>query len=142
MVGVNAMPSRKNKSVAGKAVKRAVKKVDAKRKKRTAETVVRAYIGKKRPVGKRGSGLKPAGDLKIAGEVSHYFSRVRAAVVLLKIPIAVGDVVRIKGKTTDFKQKVLSIQIDRQTLEKAVPGDEIGLLVESRVRVGDIVTKV
>jgi acyl-CoA hydrolase len=87
-------------------------------------------------------GLKPPEDLQIVGEVSHYFSRVRAAVVLLKIPIAIGDIVRIKGRTTDFKQKVSSIQIDRQAFDKAVPGDEVGLLVESRVRVGDMVTKV
>ena len=53
--------------------------------------------------------------------------------------LSLGDEVHIKGHTTDFKQKVASIQLDRVPLEKAVKGQEIGIAVKSRVRQKDIV---
>jgi hypothetical protein len=77
----------------------------------------------------------------ILGEITHYFPHVRAAVLKLKMPLSVGDTIRIKGHTTDFKQAVTSIQIDRTSLRIAKKGDEIGLLVDSRVRKKDKVTK-
>ena len=65
-----------------------------------------------------------------------------AGVIKVKKPLAVGDEVKIKGHTTDFTQKVGSMQIDRASIESAKKGDEIGLLVESRVRKGDTVYKI
>ncbi len=78
----------------------------------------------------------------LLGEITHYFSQVRAAVIKLKTPVAVGDTIRIKGYTTDFKQKISSLQIDRVPIQQAKKGDEIGLLVDSRVRTKDKVYKV
>ncbi|KPK96839.1 MAG: hypothetical protein AMJ95_12120 [Omnitrophica WOR_2 bacterium SM23_72] len=75
------------------------------------------------------------------GTVTHYFPHVRAAVIKLKTPLSVGDSVKIKGHTTDFTQKVTSIQIDHVPISSAKKGDEIGLLVDSRVRQHDIVYK-
>jgi len=86
----------------------------------------------------------PAKKIKanIIGKITHYFPHVMAGVIKVKKPLAVGDEVKIKGHTTDFTQKVGSMQIDRASIESAKKGDEIGLLVESRVRKGDIVYKV
>jgi hypothetical protein len=77
----------------------------------------------------------------IIGTVMHYFPKVRAAVVKLKAPLTIGDVVKVKGHTTDFTQNVTSIQIDRVPITSAKKGQEIGLLVESRVRRKDVVYK-
>ena len=84
---------------------------------------------------------KPASATKIKaqalGEITHYFPKVRAAVVKCRKSFAIGDPVWIKGATTDFRQTVGSIQIDRKPIEKARPGQEIGLEVLRDVRPGD-----
>ncbi|MBU4036868.1 MAG: translation elongation factor-like protein, partial [Proteobacteria bacterium] len=59
----------------------------------------------------------------------------------LKKPLTTGDLVKIKGHTTDFKQAVTSMQIDRVPIDQAKKGQEIGVLVDSRVRQHDIVYK-
>ncbi len=84
---------------------------------------------------------RPGQGEKVVGAITHYFPKVRAAVVNLKAPLAVGERVRIKGHTTDFTQDVSSLQIDHVTLKKAKKGDIIGLLVQSRVRRHDIVLR-
>jgi len=76
------------------------------------------------------------------GEVVHYFAKVKAGVVKIKKDgLAIGDSLHIKGSTTDFKQKVSSLQIDLVAISKAKKGQEVGLRVKSKVRHGDIVYK-
>ena len=77
----------------------------------------------------------------IIGKVTHYFPKVMAAVIKLKGSLTTGDLVKIKGHTTDFKQSVTSMQIDHVPVDQAKKGQEIGLLVDSRVRQHDIVYK-
>ncbi len=76
---------------------------------------------------------------KVIGVVTHYFPQVRAAVIKLKAPLSIGDAVKIKGHSTDFTQTITSMQIDRVPINSAKKGQEIGLLVDSRVRQNDTV---
>ena len=77
------------------------------------------------------------------GVVTHYFPKVKAAVVKLsKGSLRVGEEIYLKGHTTDFKQKVKSLQMNHVTVEEGKKGEEIGIKVTSRVRVGDAVYKV
>lgn len=71
------------------------------------------------------------------GDITHYFPKVKAAVVQLKNKIRIGDPVWIKGTTTDFRQTVGSLQINRKPIEKAGRGQEVGLEVLKEVRVKD-----
>ena len=123
----------KKKAIKRKAIKRPVKRKAAKKR-----------VIKKRPVKKQAK-IKAAAAKKIKenviGKVTHYFPKVRAAVVKLKTAISIGEVIKIKGHTTDFKQAVTSMQIDRVPLSAAKKGQEIGLLVDSRVRRHDVVSK-
>jgi putative protease len=80
-------------------------------------------------------------DLVKIGDVSHYFTKIEVAVIDLTGMLKVGDEIMIRGATTDFTQKVESIQIEHNQVEEAVAGDSIGLLVRSRVRAGDEVFK-
>lgn len=78
--------------------------------------------------------------LKEIGVITHYFPHVKAAVVKLsKGPLKVGDSVYVKGHTTDFKQAVKSLQLNHAPIQEGKTGQEIGLKVKSRVRIGDIV---
>lgn len=72
-----------------------------------------------------------------AGEISHYFPKVKAAVFKCRAPLAIGDAIWVKGRNTDFRQTVGSMQIDRKPIERASKGQEIGLEVFKDVRPGD-----
>jgi len=113
---------KKKKVAKRKAVKKAVKKVIKKATKKAAPLVKKS---KEKPL----------------GIVTHYFPKVRAAVIKLKAPLSVGDTLKFKGHTTDFNQAVTSLQIDRVAINSAKKGQEIGLLVNSRVRQNDLVYK-
>jgi len=79
--------------------------------------------------------------LKEVGTITHYFPKIEVAIVEVTAPIAVGDTIRVKGTTTDFEQTVKSMEIEHKKIEKAKPGDSIGLKVEDKVRERDIVYK-
>ena len=76
------------------------------------------------------------------GKVSHYFTKIGVAVIeVTDGSIKVGDELHIKGHTTDFKQKVVSMQIEHDEVEMAEPGQSIGMKVNDPVRAHDIVYK-
>ena len=52
------------------------------------------------------------------------------------------DTIHIKGATSDFTQKVESMQIEHESIEEAKPGDDIGMKVAEHVREHDKVFKV
>lgn len=137
------MAKKKKKKLAPKKKKAIKKKVV---KKRITKKTIRRKPLKKKRVSKKKPALKakPTKKIKenIIGLVTHYFPKVRAAVIKLKVPLAVGDTIKIKGHTTDFQQNITSMQIDRVPINQAKKGQEIGLLVDSRVRQHDIVYKV
>lgn len=77
------------------------------------------------------------------GIIEHYFSKIGvAAIKITDGNLKIGDKIHIKGATTDFEQIVESMEINRQKIEMAKPGDEIGIKVIDRVREGDRVYKV
>ncbi|MBD3235184.1 MAG: translation elongation factor-like protein [Candidatus Eisenbacteria bacterium] len=77
------------------------------------------------------------------GQVTHYFGHVQvAAIKLTDGDLAVGDTIHIKGHTSDFQQKVSSMQIDREDISRAEKGQEVGIRVDEQAREGDTVFKV
>ena len=130
----------KKKKKAKKAVKKLVRKKIRKPVKKTVKrksTPKKKSALRKKPALKKP--LKPEG--KLIGVVTHYFPHVQAAVIKLKAPLSMGEVIKVKGHTTDLSQSVTSMQIDRVDISNAKKGDEIGLQVSSRVRQGDKVYK-
>jgi hypothetical protein len=115
------------------------KKITAKKKTTKKRIIKKKKVSLKKPAKKIKEAKKIKG--KVVGQVTHYFPKVRAAVVKLKAPLAIDDRVKIKCHTTDFQQNVTSIQIDHVPVNLAKKGQEIGLLVDSRVRQHDIVYK-
>ncbi len=78
---------------------------------------------------------------KEIGKVTHFFERPSVAVVELSGSLKVGDSINIKGNTTDFEQKVSSMQIEHKNIQTAKAGQSIGLKVNERVRQNDKVFK-
>lgn len=79
---------------------------------------------------------------KQIGRVTHYFGKVGVAAVELEGELEAGDTVHFKGHTSDWTQKVDSMQIEHDQVEKAGPGDVIGMKVEGHAREHDLVFKV
>jgi len=79
---------------------------------------------------------------KKIGIVTHYFTNIRVGVVKLSSTLKVGDKIKIKGATTDFEQKVDSMQIEKDKIKEAKKGKSVGLKVHDHVRQNDIVYKV
>jgi translation elongation factor EF-1alpha len=76
------------------------------------------------------------------GIVSHYFSKIGVAALVLEGNLAVGDTIHIKGHTTDFAQKLESIQIENKNIEHAKKGDDVAIKVKEHAREHDVVYKV
>jgi putative protease len=74
------------------------------------------------------------------GTVTHYYNHLHVAGVTISDgELHNGDTVHIKGHTSDFEQKVKSMQIDHEPVEIAKPGDQIGLTVIEHAREHDTV---
>jgi putative protease len=128
------MVRKKSAKSASRRKKPAVKKALAKRPPRSKS---RNRSSAKKPINAK---ITPEVNLEKIGVVTHYFPHVNAAAVkVLKNAIRVGDDIYIKGHTSDFKERIQSMQLDHVSVNEGKKGQEIGLLVKSRVRIGDSV---
>ena len=76
------------------------------------------------------------------GRVSHWFGHIMVAAIELTDTLSIGDTIRFVGHTTDFQEKLESMQIEHQSVTEAGKGDSIGIVVKNRVRVHDKVFKI
>lgn len=77
------------------------------------------------------------------GVVTHYFSHLAVAVVQLEAAtLRVGDTIHFRGHTTDFSQRVDSLQVAHAPVMEVGPQDDFGLQVIDHVREHDVVYKV
>ncbi len=84
---------------------------------------------------KADSRTKPSS--KQIGEVTHFYGGISVAIVKFKEPMRVGDEVRFFGATTDFSEKIKSMQYNHQDISEAKKGQEVGIKVDGKVREGD-----
>jgi putative protease len=91
--------------------------------------------------------VPPAAPAPLAGEervgvVTHYFSQISVAIVRLELSsLRVGDTIHITGHTSDFRQRVESLQVEHQSVPEVGVGQEIGLKVIEHAREHDVVYK-
>jgi hypothetical protein len=72
------------------------------------------------------------------GMIQDYFAKIGvAAIEVTAHGIKVGDELHFKGHTTDFNQKIDSMQVEHAAVTEAAVGDSVGLKVNDRVRNGD-----
>ncbi|MFA5840418.1 MAG: hypothetical protein WC890_07220 [Candidatus Margulisiibacteriota bacterium] len=117
------------KASKGKKSVRGQKKIKAKKGKKATKASKKSKTIKRLKVSKE----------KVLGKIDHFFDKISVATVELKAPIKVGDIIHIKGHTTDFVQKIDSMQIEHEDVEKASRGEGIGFKVREKVRSGDTV---
>ncbi len=76
------------------------------------------------------------------GRITDFFAKPVVAGIELHGSVRTGDLIRIKGATTDLEFVLASMQIEHVAVTEAKAGDLIGIKVPDRVRHGDHVYKV
>ena len=77
------------------------------------------------------------------GVVTHYYGHLSVATLRLESgTLRVGDMIHFRGHTTDFSQRVESLEIDHAPATEVGPNDDFGLKVDGHVREHDVVYKV
>lgn len=77
------------------------------------------------------------------GEVVAFFSVPSAAIVKISQgSLKIGDTIWIRGHTTDLKETITSMQIDRKPITEAKKGEEFGIKVSAKVRRNDRVYRI
>jgi hypothetical protein len=85
---------------------------------------------------------RPAPGVRI-GVVTHYYGEPSVAIVKLESgTLRVGDTIHIQGHTSDFSQRVESLQIEHAAIDQVGPDDDFGIKVVQHVREHDVVYKV
>jgi putative protease len=132
-----------------KAKKRAKSKSKVKRRKvakKPARKVARKPVRKTAPKAAPKPATPPAPPPpgERIGVVTHYYGHLSVAVVKLDpgASLRVGDSIHIKGHTSDFSQRVESLQIGHQPVQEVGPGDDFGLKVADHAREHDVVYRV
>lgn len=76
------------------------------------------------------------------GKVTHYYSHLNVAVLQLSDRLKVGETIHVYGHTTDFLQKVTSMEVDHQRVVVVEPGENVALKVVEPVREHDAIYRV
>lgn len=162
-----AKPKKKavKKKVAKKPAKKKAVKKKAAPKKKPAKKPAAAKKAAPKPKKKAAVVRRPAGAAKPApspapqpvkppepaagpgeervGVVSHYYSHLSVAVISIESgALRMGDVVHIKGHTTDFKQRIESMEVDHIRVPQVAAPGTFGLRVGEHAREHDVVFKV
>jgi hypothetical protein len=84
---------------------------------------------------------RPAPGERI-GVVTHYYGAPMVAIVKLESgTLRVGDSIHIRGHTSDFSQRVESLQVDHAAVNEVGPQDDFGIKVREHAREHDVVYK-
>jgi hypothetical protein len=129
----------KRKQPARKPVRKVVKKVL-----KAAKKVLRKPAPKRKapkPVAAPAPAPLPGERI---GVVTHYFGHLSVAVVKLEpgTTLRVGDNIHIKGHTSDFGQRVDSLQVGHAPVQEVGANDDFGLKVAQHAREHDVVYRV
>ncbi len=131
-------PKKAKKSTKKPAKKKAKKKVAAKPKARAGIKLKMRLVKPAAPP----APPVPANEERI-GIVTHYFNHLGVAIIQLETGVLrEGDTVHIKGHTSDFRQRVGSMEVEHAHVSEARPGQSFGLKVSEHAREHDVVYRV
>jgi len=141
--------ARKARSIRKKGAKKApLRPASPKKARRTAKSA-----GEPTPVTERvpkafkpspGRTAQPVPVEQRIGVVTHYYGHLSVVAVQLEpgATLRVGDVIHMLGHTTDFTQKVESLEVNHAPVTEVAPNDDFGLKVTEHARQHDVVFKV
>ena len=127
--------------------KEAAKKAPPRRAERTKATPTRPVSQRAQPETVKPRPRRPpqpTAEEQRIGVVTHYYSHLSVVAMQLEpgTTLRVGDIIHIRGHTTDFTQKVESLEVNHAPVTEVGPNDDFGLKVIEHAREHDIVCKV
>lgn len=143
------MATKKKAKTKAKKKKAPTRKIVARKKsapKKKTATKTRPARKTKRPVAPKPSPVATAPSappgMERIGVVTHYYNHLSVAILKIeKGTLRVGDMIHIKGHTSDFAQPVESMEIDHVHVNEARPGQSFGVRVRDHAREHDVVYK-
>lgn len=142
-----AKPKKKTtaRKAGGKKTSKKTTRAKATVKKKTAlkssKTTPRA-ISAATPAAPMATYMMPDTEERV-GIVTHYFTHLSVAIIQLDSGmLREGDIVHIKGHTSDFKQRVESMEVEHVHVGEVQVGQSFGLRVKEHAREHDVVYKV
>lgn len=85
----------------------------------------------------------PAAPGERIGVVTHFYGEPSVAIIKLESgSLRIGDTIHFRGHTTDFSQRVDSLQVEHAPVVAVGPNDDFGVQVNQHVREHDVVYKV
>ncbi len=76
------------------------------------------------------------------GRVTHYYSHLNVAVLKLSAGLKVGYRIHILGHSTDFVERITSMEVNHHTVITVDPGADVAIKVIEPVHEHDIVYRV
>jgi translation elongation factor EF-1alpha len=76
------------------------------------------------------------------GRVVHYYDHLSVAVLSLAESLKLGDRIHIVGHSTDFTQRITSMEVEHHSILWVKPGDNVAVKVIQPVHEHDIVYRV
>ncbi len=74
------------------------------------------------------------------GTVTHYFTHLHvAAVEIADGELHIGDTIHVVGHTSDFTQKIGSMEVEHESVDVAKPGDDVAIAMDEYTREHDSV---
>src|SRR6267142_762217 len=149
MAAAKKKPKAKVKRKKAPAGKAAIRKKSKPLKKAAAKKPAKRAAPKPaaRPASKPAAVVPPRPEPlpgeELIGVVTHYYGHLSVAAIRLESgSLSVGDTIRVLGHTSDFRQRIVSMQIEHQAVTEAGKRQEIGLKVTEHARENDLVYKV
>jgi len=139
---------RKARTIRKKVAKKApARRASPKKTKPTAEAAGRPRpVSEQAPEAIRPPPSRPARPVpseQRIGVVTHYYGHLSVVAMQLDpgTTLRVGDLIHICGHTTDFTQKVESLEVGHAPVSEVGPSDDFGLKVVEHAREHDVVFK-
>ena len=140
-------PAKKARAIGKRPARKAAKRASPKQPRPAAKVAVKSTPPS--PPAQPAAAPPPAAPAQPAlreeriGVVTHYYNHLSVALVRLESGhLHVGDTIRIRGHTTDFTQRVDSLEVNHAPTTNVGPNDDFGLKVVEHAREHDVVYKV
>ncbi len=101
-----------------------------------------AYEAKEARLRSSASAADASGTVKAReriGTVMQFYSKIGVAAIRLEGRISLGEIIEIGTEEEAVRQRIESMQINREDVERAEGGDEIGIKLRYRVEPGSAV---
>ncbi len=90
----------------------------------------------------RGFSVNNGQKKALIGKVEQFYSKIGVVAITLSAELKVGDLIEIGSDDEAIRQRISSMQIEREDVEEASAGDSVGIKVKHPVEVNSNVYRI